>query len=275
MLCLIQLLRSRGLTIQPSKTDIFRADEAIKEIDGIEPILQNVRSRFVEQIKVAIGITSYMTFDEAERIYNETPDTFSSQVLSETYRLYFIDSPDNKFDKTLFRFLLHRLGKKGDKSALESCFPFLEKHPEHTEDILKYLEVTSALGETQARLNSFICSESAVYPYQNYQIIEWLSHANFEPSEDIIRTIRRFCFDASQPGYLRVVCMKFLGKYGHDADLERLKNCYRSARGSLEQIEIMCSLWKMERVSRNTFLAETGRDGELNRYAEAFVRGSH
>lgn len=274
MLFLIQLLRDRGLTIQPSKTLILRSDEAIDEISGIEPILESVRNRFVEQIKADSGRASsaYMTFEEAEKLYNERPEIFSAQVLSETYRIYFIESPDKQFDKTLFRFLLHRLGKKSDRCALESCLPFLEKHPGETKDILNYLAAVNAVNEKQNALNDFLNSDHALYPYQNYQIIEWLGEVSFTPSPELMHTMRRFTFDVSQPRYLRAVCMKFIEKYGHTSDLERLHHCYRDARNTLEQVEIMCALRRMERLSRNAFLSMAARDGELNRRAEIYAR---
>jgi hypothetical protein len=67
------------------------------------------------------------------------------EVLQETFRAYFIETIDEKFDKTLFHYLLNRLSDFKSDFALNYCLSILEKHPEETEFILKYCEKINAI----------------------------------------------------------------------------------------------------------------------------------
>jgi hypothetical protein len=202
------------------------------------------------------------------------PDEAPIEVIRETFKAHFIDSEDSKFEKSLFRFLLNRLGKRKDKFALEYCKQLFDKHPEITDIILGYFEMCGVYPDVEGAIIEFLNSDEAVYPYQIYQIIEWISELPFEPSEKLIEIARRLAFDDSQPYYLRFICMKIIGDYGTFADLERLEDSYNRARNSLEQSIIMCCLRRMEKGRRNAFLGRAEKDGDLNKRAAQFVKST-
>jgi hypothetical protein len=272
---LARLLRKRGLSLQSAKLEIRRADDARRNIDGVLPILTNVRRNFIAQVIGSLGLAiPYVSLAEAESILARESDNASIDLIREAYRTFFIDTADSEFNPTLFHFLLNRLGRQRDRFAVEHCLALFEKHPEETQHILRYFRATDAVCEVELVLISFLNSPDALYPYQNFQIIEWFSEIDHTPSEGFIAIIRRLAFDSSQPSYLRSVCRKIIGDYGSTADLERLESDYPEARNSLEQSEIICCLRRMEVGRRNAFLRRAEGDGFLNRNAARLIRGS-
>jgi len=270
---LIRLLRPRGLGLEMQKSRIYQTDEAKAIIEGVMPILDTVRDKFVAKIIRHFKLPdAYISMPEAEKILSREPDDTTVEIIRETYKTYFIDSTDDSFNSTLFHFLLNRLGKHKDKFAVEHCMTLLEKHPEETRTILDYLSRTVELVEIEDSLIEFLNSQDAIYPYQNYQIIEYVSSNPAKPSEALMAISRRLGFDNSQPPYLRSFCRKILGDFGSIGDLERLQDSYSEARNSLEQSEIICSLKRMETGRRNTFLARAEHDGELNRRSSIIVK---
>lgn len=152
------------------------------------------------------------------------------------------------------------------------CVGLLDRHPEETSTVLRYLGELDAFPEVEGEIAQFLQSPDAVYPYQSYLILEWLCEEAENPSEGLIDIVRRLAFDPSLPAYVRLLGWRFLGLFGAVADLERIEARYAEARGTLEQSEIICCLVRVERGRRNAFLARAAGDGEPNRRAVAWVR---
>ncbi|MGZ5484143.1 MAG: reverse transcriptase domain-containing protein [Pyrinomonadaceae bacterium] len=274
---LTRLLRNRGLNLQAAKSEIHRADEAQRIIEGITPVIETVRHKFISTIAslfdeeyAAMSMTDFEAMLAASAI--EDPNDAPIEIIHETYKTYFIDSAEPKFDKSLFHFLLRRLGRQKDKFAVDHCKGQFEKHPEETSNILDYVEAVEALDEIEEALLSFLESNDSVYPYQNYQILEWLNRVSANPAERFTAFARRTAFDQTAPFYLRAVARQSLGLHGTAADLERLEDLYAPAQGSVEQSEIICALKRMEVNRRNAFLRRAEGDGELNLRATRLAR---
>ncbi len=273
---LARLLRKRGLNFQAAKSEIHRADKAKSIIEGITPTINTVRHKFISSMAVLFGedynAMSMADFELRLATHGDDPNDAPIEVIQETYKTYFIDSDAANFDKSLFRFLLGRLGKQADKFAVEHCKTLFEKHPEQNLTILKYFEAAQALDDVEEALVSFLNSEDAVYPYQIYQMLEWLNKVSVHPSDDLIAFARRATFDPASLFYVRAVARQFVALHGTAADLERLEDSYADAQGSLEQSEIICALRRMELNRRNAFLRRAEGDGELNLRATRLTR---
>lgn len=140
--------------------------------------------------------------------------------------------------------------------------------------MLDYFDAVGAVADVENTIVAFLNSEDAVYPYQIYQIIEWLGQVSTQPTDELLSIARNLAFDHSQPPYLRCVYRKFIGDFGLVSDLERLEDSYTDATNPLEQSEIMCCLKRLEKGRRNAFLARAEGDGELNRRAARLVKNS-
>jgi len=275
---LTRLLRKRGLNFQAAKSEIHRGDKAKSIIEGVTTTIDTVRHKFISRMAVFFGedynAMSMGDFEMMLAAHGDDPNDAPIEVIQETYKTYFIDSDDSNFDKSLFRFLLGRLGRQADKFAVEHCKTLFEKHPEENLTILKYFEAADSLEDVEDTLVLFLNSADAVYPYQIYQILEWLNRVSDHPSDDLIGFARRATFEPASLSYVRAVAREFIALHGTAADLERLEHSYADAQGSLEQSEVICSLRRMELNRRNAFLRRAEGDGELNLRAARLTRAA-
>ena len=266
---LTELLRKRGLSLQSAKTKIHTSDEARIIIDGIQPILQPIKNNLIETFYINNPYFSIAQTEEPlEQMEADTP----VELLKQAFQEHFIDTEEKNFDKTLFHFLLNQLGKSKNDSAVAYCLKLLKTRPEETKYILKYLQSIDVLSQIEDLVVEFLQSVHAVYPYQNYQILEWFSEHSQKPSEDLLEIARQMAFDKSQPKYLKVVSRKLVGEFGTSADLERLEWLYSELDDEIEKCDIICCLKNMEAIRRNAFLAQAKHDGKLVQIASNLVR---
>ena len=74
------------------------------------------------------------------------------------------------------------------------------------------------------------------------------------------------------PRYVRTTCRAFLGRYGNQADLERIVGAYDYTADPSEQVEIICSIQRLERARRNAFLGRVENDGDTHIRAVRWIR---
>jgi hypothetical protein len=268
------LFRKRGLNFQSAKTRIHTAEEARKIIDGVQPILQSILKEFVDDIIEISEIDNpYLSVGLADELLEKIGDETPITVIKKAFNKYFIKYGE-EFDKTLFRFLVNRLGSSKDDYALKYCLEILETHPEETQTILKYIKSIEAISTIENTILDFINSENSVYLYQVYEILRWFSEYSTKPTENLISISRKFAFDKSKPLYLKSVCRKLIGNFGTSADLERLECLYSEIDNENEKSEIICCLKNMEITRRNGFLARAKNDGDLIRRAVELVKAN-
>src|SRR5208282_4315092 len=176
--------------------------------------------------------------------------------------------------------------------ALQYSLETLGQHPEETEEILQYLSsiaesepsdhdqdvMEAALGtpidEINFELADFLESKENVFPYQTYQIIEWIGRSSSPQSERLLNFARHIALDSAQPPYVRAVAIRVLGDCGNTTDLTRLEAMYRSTRNDLERCEIVCALKRMETGRRNEFFGRVQNESELVRRAVRWAKQS-
>jgi hypothetical protein len=274
---LTRLLRKRGLNLQSSKTKILPSNDALIEIEGIQPVISMVTKQFESELPF-FGDSHYFSFSEEAEVNND--DDTPIEIIRETFRTYFINSPDDKFDKTLFHFLINRLIKEVDSFALDYCLANLEKHPEETSYILKYsksfndfeIEVLEYSIKMQNFLIDFLNSKDAVYDYQNYQVLIWLLDNIIDIPEDLLRICRLYAFDNNRPYYIRSVARSILGKFGNSADIDKIEDQLVYIVSDFERAELLCCLAKMEKGKRNALLGRIAKDGSITEMATSFVK---
>jgi len=290
ILALTWLLRKRGLNLQTAKTEILTADEARKKVNGIASKVLEIKARWFVRLEQAYEAGDPYIFEEFSKDIRDDdiadPDTTPIEILREAYATYFlpyqgapftIETTDGvveeqSFDKTLFHFLLNRMGKAKDDYASQHCLSLLDKHPEETRAVCKYLEQVGRISASDDAIVTFLRSSDAVYPYQIYQLIELRLIDCTPPIQGLLEIVRYLAFNDSQPYYLRSVCRKFLGHFGTAADLERLEHTYLIARDELEQCDILCSLFRMEKRRRNSFLGRYEHDSPLHERTVRYVK---
>jgi hypothetical protein len=275
---LTRLLRKRGLNLQSSKTKILPSNEALNEIEGIQPVITMVTKQFENGTLPFPFASEY--FDDDDVNETDTSKEPPIEVIKETFKTYFVHGTDDKFDKTLFHFLINRLIKAMDSSALDYCLGNFEKHPEETSYFLKYLKsfddfditIMDLPKKMQDFLINFLSSKESVYDYQNYQILIWFSETLTVIPEDLLKLCRQYAFDNNKPYYLRSISRSILGKYGNTADIDKIEDQLTHIVSDFERAELLCCLTKMEKGKRNALLGRVAKDGQITEMAVAFVK---
>jgi hypothetical protein len=272
LVTLVRLLRRRGLSIQSAKSKILRADEARTSIDGLTPVVQTIQRKYFEVAKEWYAIDDpYTPFVEVERRIVDDPESPPLPILHEIFATYFTESDRSQFEKTLFRFVVKRLGRLRDRTAVNYCLGLLEDRPEETSAVLQYLQAVRAVDELADQVMLTVTAPAAVYPYQRYQALTWLmNHASIVSSLTLV-AIRSIAFTREEPSYVRAIAITLLGVYGNAADLERLESEYPMVSTAMERAEIICALSRVERSRRNGFYARARVDGEVENRAVTYA----
>ncbi|MGA8641516.1 RNA-directed DNA polymerase [Candidatus Binatus sp.] len=270
---LTRQLRLRGLVLNSVKSQILIANQARRKIDGTIPIIEGVRQSFVKNITELIG-AEYVTSAEAQSVLGKSAEEIPLSIIQSTLEAYFLEGRDDIFRATLFHFLIHRLGAAKSQFALKYCLELLGRHPEDTEDILRYVREVASLSEVSDSLASYLESD-AVYVYQIYQIMEWVGDLQQRPSDRLLAIARKLSFDVATDPSLRSTSIRVIADWGTNTDLLRLESSYSHARGSLEQSEIVCALRRLEASRRNEFFGRVQNDNELNLRAVKWAKRAH
>jgi hypothetical protein len=261
------LLRRRGLNLQSAKSKIYRADEAKPEIEGTATLIEGVNSKIMKQHIAQNGYP----YSISMAVNMAVPNEEQLKTIQDAFMDFFIIADDSDFDKTLFHYLLNKLGRANDSLAVDYCLELLERHPEETGEILKYFARVGAGARVLSSLTGFVSSETAVYDYQNFKIIEWLLANNLSNAQ-LLTLVRKDAFDNNKPGYYRAICLKLLGAKGSATDLGRIEHAYPSATFWLDECSLICNLKRMERGRRNTFLARVNQSTDYHKWACAIAK---
>jgi hypothetical protein len=274
LLRLMQILRRRGLNLQSAKTEILTSGKALEEFDGVIPVLRKIKDEFVRAIKEQTGVDAYLTVSQAKKLAAEYQnDDHSVDVLIDAFGRYVV-SQHEKFDKTLFRFIINRLRQKKNDFCREYCINALRAHPEETGYIRNYIAAVPQLDKSFDEIYHFLKSDHAIYDYQVYQIFEWISSLS-RPVPDRLKSIaRHIAFDHARPAYLRAVCRQVVGWDPSISDLEQIEASYAAALGPLERAQILCDLRNLEAGRRNTFLSRARRDHALCDAAAKLIKAN-
>jgi hypothetical protein len=197
--------RRRGLNLQSAKTSILTANEALKEFQGIAAEIAAIQKRYREFLIDLVGaIDSYLSISAIEA--KVEADDAPVEVVRETFSENFLEEPHKKFNKSLFHYLLNRLGSQGDPHAVDYCIEQLAERPQETQAILDYFGSVEAYDRVFHRIEQFLASADCIYDYQVYQIYGWINARGIKPTDPLIGIARKIAFDGSRPTYLRAVC---------------------------------------------------------------------
>ena len=272
VLDLARLIRRRGLSLVGGKTAFLTPADARNRFEGAIPTLRPLSRRYVREIAEAAGTdSSGLSLSDAEQLLEELGIDPPTDMLHEAYSAYFLDARAT-FDKTLFHFILNRLGKAGDAFATEHALSLLRDHPEETEAVLDYIGKVVTVTSIEPRLLEFLKSDEAIYPYQHYEIISWRVLFDQQPSEEFMRYVRDTVRSEVMPSFVRASGRHVLAKFGTDADIEVLAAAYPAVASEGERAEALCAIYRMERGRRNALLGQARNDGFLAAAAVTLVR---
>ena len=271
LLRLSELLRARGLNLQSAKTHVLRADKATVTIDGVAPVIATIQQELIEELREAYEIAGpHGTLEELERVVTAHPDRRPLEVLERAFHSHFLNASEQDFDKTLFHYLLTRLGQVRSRLAAEYCLSLFAKRPEETKAVLEYFQKVGVDEQSVTKLLEFLRGDQAIYHYQNFLILRFFLGLLSFP-HGLLDRARVIARDRNSPIWLRSYAVAIVGEAGTAADLENLEALYPTCANDLERSEIACSLRRVEPGRRNAFLGRARNDGPLTERAVRWV----
>jgi len=273
-----KVLRRRGLSLQSAKTFIMNSGDSRAKIEGTAPVLLAIQRKWRDDIVESLDLEDdpYLTVPEIDALLEEDPDKVPIEVIREAFNVHFGPQAPLSFDKTLFHFLLKRLGNAGDRHALSEMRRLLAQQPQETNYILTYVKRTDSAAIWDSELHGFMDSaQGSVYPTQSYLILSWLSGLGQTPSDDILAVARRLAFDQGTARHTRAVARAVLGQHADISDLERLEALYDTVQDPLERAQIICCLGRLETSRLKGFAGRAKLDGEWSARAVSWVLRDH
>jgi hypothetical protein len=280
LLKLTHLLRKRGLNIQTSKTKILTSVDAYFEFMGVQAVISEINKKIeAEQKEIHDAVSYEPDIKDIDEDSTEEEET-SIEAIKSALDKYFINGTTNDFNKSLFHFILNRLIKEKDSYAFDYCISILSKYPEETKYILKYSQSFDSFDivfnnldkKMHFELIKFLTSEDAIYYFQNYQILNWLSLNVSYYDESLIKICRSLSFDNNKPYFIRCVARYILGKTGNQADIDSLVECINASTSEYEKAELVCCLGKMEKGRKSALFARIQNNHPLINIAVRFAK---
>jgi hypothetical protein len=268
---LTELMSQSGLNLQSAKTRILARSDAEAEFKGVAGVIEGVEQRLIVDMAIQAHDDPYEFINEYFTKLRQTPGP-GQAVLEKAFAEYFPLTGGNKFDKSLFHYLLGRLGIVGSTIAVDYCVATLRHRPEETRDILSYLAKVDLTEEQIGGIVEYMASEDAMYDYQLYQLLQWFNGRE-SIEAGVLGLSRRWVADLNRAKWLRVQAMAYIGKHGDSADLERVEASYGKAADDVERASTIEALHRVEAGKRNAFYGRVEGDAELVRRAILRVKG--
>jgi hypothetical protein len=273
LLKITQLLRARSLIPQSAKTSIRPAHEVTEAFQGFKPEIQRLDREYRNKSLEAVDIQyhgHYSLRDTMEALRDL--DAIPVEVLREAFIEHILIGD---YDKTLFHYLLKRLGNEHDGVAIDFCVAAFELYPQETEYIVNYLKKVRFSEQHFAMILRFLESPAAMYEYQNYVITKWLTDERGDRIPDrerLLKIVRGYAFGRYHESYLRSQARACLAMHGTATDIDRIQRDFARAESVLERSEIIVSVRRQEFRRREAFYDTAIQQGDLCRRALSLVR---
>ncbi|RKH92063.1 hypothetical protein D7Y21_00235 [Corallococcus sp. AB045] len=254
------LLRERGLNLQTSKSKIISRDEAAALFDGVAPTIKNVSNEIAKELD-SLEEVGYVGLEESRRAL-ENLSFPPLEVLQRTWR-QFEQGNLGGFDKTLFHYLLNRLGKAKAPDAVDYSLRLLTERPEETATCLHYLQQTSGReADITKAVAEIIQSKNTLFIYQIYTCLRWL-YDNKIRIESVIEHCRSLSTWSPERFIVRPYAIAYIGLFASLRDFERLEGLYRDSSDWLDRATVICSYRNAITDMRNAFYGRVKGEHEL------------
>jgi hypothetical protein len=267
-----ELLRRRGLNIHSTKTRIATAADALAEIDGVTPVIEQIAGEIVEEYQ-EMNNAGYATLADLERIANANPENVPREVLEATFRDFFV-AGNREFDKTLLHFVLTRLRAIRSDVAVDYSLNQLRERPWETDAFLRYLEVFELDDAQVASIFDYLESADCIYSYQPYAVLRHFHEVRQYP-ERCIAFARAVLRDGNQPIFAKSYAVAIIAAAGDAGDIENLQGLYAGALDPVFRATLICGTQRLERNRRNGWYGIVRNDGDWQRRAIEWVQNQN
>jgi len=249
----IELCRDRSLNLNTGKTEIAKQEKAKSRIKGASEEIEEIEEEIKEDTSEISYGNPYSAPSEIRFLRENRPDDFDSEYLKDKlekrFQRNFLDGEE--FDRSLFNFIIGRLGVLGSTIAIGYCVDLFTKRPQLTSEILRYM---SELDEETVKhtMETVFDKRRMIYKYQRYLLVKFLFE-NRIYSEKLLDEIRYFLNSSNLIGPTENYCIAYLGKFGSYSDLEDIQRKYREANNVIKKAVVVYNLRRMEKGRRNSF----------------------
>lgn len=272
LVVLAEALGRRGLILQTAKSQVLSADEARVRFTEVRTLLDPIQTDVARQIARGEGHdASFLPPWILDEVLAHAGADGAIEILRTALRGYFVDT-GRVTNKSLFHYLLSRLGAARDAVLAPDIVALLRANPEEFDDIADYCSKVGAQQLLEDAFLELVRLGLLPYPYIIYQFLRWRVRQEFAISGLLRTCARAFAFEAGHPWYVRAVARAMLGRFGDVADLEALEAAYANAQSPIERAEIVCALQRMEVGRRNALYGRAAGDGDLPSQAVRLAR---
>jgi len=247
--------------------------EAREEIDGVSGIIEGLKRELLEQLLEHFPDMEYLSPADIFEALGKDPDN-PPEVIERAFKEHFSVPSPIAFNKTLFHFLLTKLGKIKSRIAVEFCLGLIESRPEETEYVLRYLDAVDLSGTEIGRIVNYLMSADSIYGYQQFLLMRWFYEQNIR-AEDLVKYCREQAFNHNSDRWCRTYCLLYLGKCGNRGDLNNIENKYGELTNDLDKAEYAFALMNQEVGRRNAFYARIRDESILSREPLLMPRRLH
>ncbi len=272
LVLLSETLGRRGLLLQSSKSKVTPGASARAAFSVVQNQLAPVQAAVAAALLAGVdSAPSYLPPWQVDAVLAAHGDAATLAVLKETFMQHF-GSTAAEFHKTLFRYVVRRLGAARDASLAGAIVAWLRRAPEEFDTIATYCEDTGTVDVFETEFLRLEGEGLLPYPYLLYQYFRWRVRIE-HPLSPAVRTLVRRCgVSAPSDGFVRAAARALLGRLGDPSDLEALEAAYSNAGSVLERAELVCVLTRMESARRNALFGRAAGDGALPAAAVRMAR---
>lgn len=255
------LMYARGLTLQGGKTEILAKAKARTAIDGVSETIDGLNTKLKKEIESELKGMGYVSPGELVEILGKRAGP-APDVLERAFTEHFGVGSVEKFDGSLFHYLLVRLGKAKSRVAVSYCLQIFQARPSETAYVLNYFSEIHLQAEDISDLVAYMKSNEAIYDFQMYEILRWFYRED-QKDEKVVELARVWSRDRNRDPWLRSYSIAYLGRFGDQTDLDELESGYADAVTEIERADRVAALRRAEKSRRNAFFARVSSDGLL------------
>lgn len=266
---LTKLYREKGLNLQSSKSLILHSDFAKAEMNGHTKIINQINEEISEMDfheLFDLSVDPSELYEDFEEKLEELDPEFLKHIFNE-----YLDG--KSFDKTVFHYVINRLGLIGDEIATDYCIEKILEEPQETKFILgnyfSHLDNKVMIGN---ELMYLMKEGSYQLEYQKYLILRWLWENDIY-SEDIFKIIYDIFKDKNTHRMNFDYCMAYIGKYGDYDDYDIIYSHCDGEENELSLATMIISIKNMEKSRRNSIYSLYENKSDLLNQAINYVKG--
>jgi hypothetical protein len=190
LVLLSETLGRRGLLLQSSKSKILPAAQARAAFSVVQNQLALVQAAVAAALLAGThGAPSHLPPWQVDAVLAANGDAATLAVLQGAFTQHF-GSTSTEFHKSLFRYVIRRLGAARDASLASQIVAWLRRVPEEFDTIGAYCEDTNTVDIFETELLRLHGEGLLPYPYLLYQYLRWRVRIN-QPLSPAVRTLVR------------------------------------------------------------------------------------